>query len=40
VWYIDPATGTLLENMLGVDNKLTRTITFSTGHLSGYAVAN
>src|SRR5688500_5276407 len=40
VWYIDSATKDLLEPMGGVDNNLLRTITFTTGHLSGYAVAN
>lgn len=40
VWYIDSETKDLLEPMGGVDNKLLRTITFTTGHLSGYAVAN
>jgi hypothetical protein len=38
VWYInsekEPET-----NMGGVDNKLTRSITFTTPHLSGYAIA-
>jgi hypothetical protein len=40
VWLIDPATGELLAHMGGVDNKLTRTITFLTDHFSGYAIAN
>ena len=40
VWLVDPATGELLENMGGVDDKLTRTITFQTDHFSGYAIAN
>ena len=40
VWLVDPATGALLENMGGVDNKQTRTITFETDHFSGYAIAN
>lgn len=39
-WYIDSGTHELLEQMPGVDNKLTRTITFTTPHFSGYAVAN
>ncbi len=39
-WYIDLNTNALLQNMLGVDNPLTDQITFSTLHLSGYAVAN
>ena len=40
VWYVDSETKDLLEPMGGVDNKLLRTITFTTGHLSGYAIAN
>ena len=40
VWYIDGETHELLEPMGGVDNKLTKTITFVTPHFSGYAVAN
>jgi hypothetical protein len=40
VWYIDSDTKAMLEPMGGVDNKLLKTITFTTGHLSGYAVAN
>jgi hypothetical protein len=39
-WYIDRASKTLLAPMGGVDNKLLRTVTFTTGHLSGYALAN
>jgi hypothetical protein len=39
VWHIDPATHQLLDNMGGIDDKLTSTITFTTGHLSGYAIA-
>jgi hypothetical protein len=39
-WYIDSDTKALLERMLSVDNKLTRTVSFSTLHLSGYALAN
>lgn len=39
-WYIDGATKTLLEQMGGVDDKVSRTVTFVTPHLSGYAVAN
>lgn len=39
VWHIDTKTKQLLENMGGVDNKTTHSITFTTGHLSGYAVA-
>ena len=40
VWYWDPVSGNLLENMGGVDNKLLKTITFLTPHLSGYVMAN
>ena len=40
VWYIDSATKELLELMGGVDDKLARTVTFTTGHLSGYALAD
>lgn len=39
-WYIDSNTKALLEPMGGVDDKLSRTVTFTTGHLSGYALAN
>lgn len=39
-WYIDSDTKALLEKMPSVDNKLSRTVTFTTGHLSGYAIAN
>ena len=39
VWHIDTQTKALLENMGGTDNKTSHTITFTTGHLSGYAVA-
>lgn len=40
VWYIDSDTKALLELMGGVDDKLLRAVTFTTDHLSGYAVAN
>lgn len=40
VWYIDAATKALLQNMGGTDDKVARTVTFITDHLSGYAVAN
>ena len=39
-WYIDSNTKQLLEQQPSVDNKLLRTVTFTTGHLSGYAIAN
>lgn len=40
VWNIDEHTKALLENMGGLDNKLTQQLTFTTIHFSGYAVAN
>ena len=40
VWHIDPNTHQLLENMGGVVDTAAKHITFTTGHLSGYAVAN
>lgn len=39
-WYIDSHTNALIDPMPSVDNKLTRTVTFTTIHLSGYALAN
>ena len=39
VWHIDSETKELLEFMGGSDNKTARTVEFSTGHLSAYAVA-
>jgi hypothetical protein len=39
-WNIDPETKALLERMISVDNKLTQTVTFTTLHFSGYAVAD
>ena len=39
VWHIDAQSKALLEFMGGVDNKTANTITFTTGHLSAYAVA-
>jgi hypothetical protein len=40
VWHIDESTKSLLERMASVDVRLLHTVTFSTGHLSGYAVAD
>jgi len=40
VWNVDEDTDALLEQMTGVDVKLTHMITFTTIHLSGYAVAD
>ena len=39
-WHIDEATKALLENMGGTDDKQARTVTFTSGHLSGFAIAN
>jgi hypothetical protein len=39
VWHIDQSTKALLENMGGVNDTVQRRITFSTPHLSGYAIA-
>ena len=39
VWHIDENSKALLENMGGIDNKLLKSITFTTLHLSGYALA-
>ena len=39
VWHIDGATKALIAPMGGVDNKLTRSVTFTTPHNSGYAIA-
>ena len=37
--YIDPLTKTILEDMGGTVNAGARTLTFTTGHFSSYAVA-
>jgi hypothetical protein len=39
VWNIDLDSNQLLQQMVSVDNKLTHQITFTTIHLSGYALA-
>jgi hypothetical protein len=39
VWHIDQTSKALLENMGGVNDTIARKITFSTPHLSGYAIA-
>ena len=39
-WHWDSKTKTFLELMPSVDDKLTRTVTFTTPHLSGYIIAN
>lgn len=38
-WYIDPLTNLFIRDMGGVDDKVARTVTFTTDHFSGYAVA-
>ena len=40
VYHIDPLTHQLLEDMGGIDDKVSQQITFTTTHLSGYAVAD
>src|SRR6476661_6769148 len=40
VWNIDPDSKALLAPMVGVDDKLTHTVVFTSIHLSGYAVAD
>jgi hypothetical protein len=40
VWHIDTSTNELLEHMPSLDTRLTRSVLFTTGHLSGYALAN
>ena len=39
-WHIDETSKALLENMSGVDFRALHVMTFYTGHLSGYAVAD
>jgi hypothetical protein len=39
VWQIDPQTKALIEFMGGTNDRSRNTISFSTGHLSGYAIA-
>ena len=39
VWTIDESTKAPIEKMPSVDNKLTQSITFTTTHFSGFAVA-
>jgi hypothetical protein len=39
-WHWDSDTGKFLERMPSIDNKLARTVTFTTPHLSGYIIAN
>lgn len=39
-WNVDEATRAPIAQMLSVDDRLLRTVTFVTNHLSGYAIAN
>jgi hypothetical protein len=39
-WYFEGDPDNLLEQMPSVDNRLLRRVTFITGHLSGYILAN
>lgn len=39
VWYIDSDSKAMLERMPGADDRRGRRITFTTDHLSGYALA-
>ena len=39
VWRINTQTKVLIENMNGVNDPVQRKISFTTGHLSGYAIA-
>ena len=39
VWHIDTESKALLENMGGTNDRENRSISFTTGHLSNYAVA-
>lgn len=39
VWHIDTQTKTLIENMNAVNDPVQRRMTFTTDHLSGYAIA-
>src|SRR5919108_341915 len=39
VWQINPQTKALIQNMNGVNDPAQRRMTFTTSHLSGYAIA-
>jgi hypothetical protein len=39
VWHINTQTKALIENMSGVNDPVQRRMTFTTDHLSGYAIA-
>jgi hypothetical protein len=38
-WQIDPVTNEFIQDMHGIDDRAARTVTFTTDHFSGYAVA-
>ena len=38
-WYLSPLFGTPIEKMPSTDDKSTHVVTFTTGHLSSYALA-
>jgi hypothetical protein len=40
VWYVSSLLNLPLQNMGGTDDPVARNITFSTGHLSGYIIAD
>ena len=40
VWHIDSLTGLLLEHMGGLADQNARAVHFSSGHLSGFIIAN
>jgi hypothetical protein len=40
IYHIDETSKALLEEMGGIDDRANRRITFTTDHLSGYAIAN
>jgi hypothetical protein len=39
-WHYNPDPFQLLQLMPSIDNKVLRSVTFTTGHLSGYLLAN
>lgn len=39
-WYIDSETKALISPMPSVDNRVLRTVTFTTDHLTGFILAN
>ena len=38
-WYLSPLLGTPIEKMPSTDDKSAHVVTFTTGHLSSYALA-